>query len=59
MLVVAVMTGYPLFSSSGSPEPPTVPVLYAGSLGAVTENGVGPGFIKATGIAYLGEARGS
>jgi molybdate/tungstate transport system substrate-binding protein len=37
----------------------TVSVLYAGSLGAVMENGIGPAFIKATGYSYQGEAQGS
>ena len=36
-----------------------VQVLYAGSLGAVMENGVGPAFTKATGRPYQGEAQGS
>src|SRR5579863_5097252 len=37
----------------------TVSVLYAGSLAAVMENGVGPAFTKATGDALQGEAQGS
>ncbi len=37
----------------------TVSVLYAGSLAAVMENGIGPAFTKATGIGYQGEAQGS
>ena len=48
--------------SSAAAEPPqshSVSVLYAGSLAAVMENGVGPAFSKATGIAYKGEAHGS
>ena len=36
-----------------------VQVLYAGSLGAVMENGLGPAFAKATGRQYQGEAQGS
>ncbi len=36
-----------------------VSVLYAGSLAGVMENGVGPAFTHATGIAYQGEAQGS
>ena len=36
-----------------------VSVLYAGSLAAVMENGVGPAFVKATGYGYQGEAQGS
>lgn len=38
---------------------PTVSVLYAGSLAAVMEKGVGPAFVKATGYGYQGEAQGS
>ncbi|HEX4604080.1 MAG TPA: extracellular solute-binding protein [Candidatus Angelobacter sp.] len=37
----------------------TVSVLYAGSLAAVMENGVGPAFVQATGYEYQGEAQGS
>lgn len=37
----------------------TVSVLYAGSLAAVMENGIGPAFTRATGNAYQGEAQGS
>lgn len=37
----------------------TVSVLYAGSLAAVMENGVGPAFVRATGDGYQGEAQGS
>lgn len=37
----------------------TVSVLYAGSLAAVMENGIGPAFTKATGLGYQGEAQGS
>lgn len=36
-----------------------VSVLYAGSLAAVMENGVGPAFTQATGNQYQGEAQGS
>jgi len=36
-----------------------VSVLYAGSLAAVMENGIGPAFTKATGLGYQGEAQGS
>jgi molybdate/tungstate transport system substrate-binding protein len=41
------------------PQDRTVSVLYAGSLGAVMEKGVGPAFVQATGIKYEGEAQGS
>ncbi|HZQ67333.1 MAG TPA: extracellular solute-binding protein [Terriglobales bacterium] len=34
-------------------------MLYAGSLAAVMENGIGPDFAKATGDQYRGEAQGS
>ncbi|HLJ88190.1 MAG TPA: extracellular solute-binding protein [Candidatus Angelobacter sp.] len=53
------------FTLAGSPqaaaqnEESTVSVLYAGSLAAVMENGVGPAFTKATGYAFQGEAQGS
>lgn len=40
-------------------EQQTVSVLYAGSLAAVMENGIGPAFVKATGYRYQGEAQGS
>ncbi|MGH8508254.1 MAG: extracellular solute-binding protein [Gammaproteobacteria bacterium] len=45
--------------ASASPQDRTVAVLYAGSLAAVMENGLGPAFVKATGYAYQGEAQGS
>jgi molybdate/tungstate transport system substrate-binding protein len=44
--------------SASSPDK-TVSVLYAGSLAAVMENGVGPAFTQATGNEYQGEAQGS
>lgn len=34
-------------------------MLYAGSLGAVMENGIGPAFTRASGYGYQGEAQGS
>src|ERR1044071_8572111 len=37
----------------------TVNVLYAGSLAAVMEKGLGPAFSKASGNEYKGEAQGS
>jgi molybdate/tungstate transport system substrate-binding protein len=37
----------------------SVSVLYAGSLAAVMEDGVGPAFVRATGVGYQGEAQGS
>ncbi|HEY0702128.1 MAG TPA: extracellular solute-binding protein [Candidatus Acidoferrales bacterium] len=53
LIAVAVL----LPRSANSAE--SVSVLYAGSLAGVMENGVGPAFIKTTGIAYEGEAQGS
>src|ERR1044071_121033 len=50
------------FASAWGMNPPQdrgVSVLYAGSLATVMENGIGPAFTKATGIAYQGEAQGS
>jgi molybdate/tungstate transport system substrate-binding protein len=44
---------------AADPQERTVSVLYAGSLGAVMEKGVGPAFVQATGIKYEGEAQGS
>jgi molybdate/tungstate transport system substrate-binding protein len=43
----------------GSSDDHTVSVLYAGSLGAVMENAVGPAFTQATGYGFQGEAQGS
>ena len=45
--------------AAASPQERTVSVLYAGSLGAVMEKGVGPAFVQATGFMYEGEAQGS
>ena len=45
--------------TAAGPQDRTVSVLYAGSLGAVMEKGVGPAFVQATGIKYEGEAQGS
>ena len=55
----AVLLAWPSVLASASPEDRTVSVLYAGSLAAVMENGVGPAFVKATGYGYQGEAQGS
>jgi molybdate/tungstate transport system substrate-binding protein len=44
---------------AGGVDEQTVSVLYAGSLAAVMENGIGPAFEKATGYRYQGEAQGS
>jgi molybdate/tungstate transport system substrate-binding protein len=52
----AALTAAP--AAERSPER-SVSVLYAGSLAAVMENGVGPAFVRATGYGYQGEAQGS
>ncbi len=57
--VLAACTAILLLPTAGSSEAQGVSVLYAGSLAAVMENGVGPEFIRATGISYQGEAQGS
>jgi molybdate/tungstate transport system substrate-binding protein len=51
----------PIRHIAAGSEPPhgKVSVLYAGSLAAVMENGLGPAFEKATGYSYQGEAQGS
>ena len=56
LLLAAVM---PLAAAAEPPQNRSVSVLYAGSLATIMENGVGPAFSKATGIAYKGEAHGS
>jgi len=48
-----------LAACQDSPQSRSVSVLYAGSLATVMEDGVGPAFTKATGIACKGEAHGS
>ena len=58
-MLCAVVLAWPFVLASASPEDRTVSVLYAGSLAAVMENGVGPAFVKATGYGYQGEAQGS
>lgn len=49
----------PLLAGGAVPGQRSVSVLYAGSLGAVMENGLGPAFHRTTGIDYQGEAQGS
>jgi molybdate/tungstate transport system substrate-binding protein len=44
---------------SAAPRNEPVSVLYAGSLAAVMENGIGPAFSKATAYSFQGEAQGS
>jgi molybdate/tungstate transport system substrate-binding protein len=61
-LILTLVSFGPILVSafvSAQPAGCTVSVLYAGSLGAVMENGVGPAFAKATGCKYEGEAQGS
>jgi molybdate/tungstate transport system substrate-binding protein len=50
---------FPSALRPASPPERTVSVLYAGSLAAVMENGIGPAFTQATGNQYQGEAQGS
>lgn len=58
-----VLTGIVLLVSPGvmgaAGSQQTVSVLYAGSLAAVMEDGVGPAFVHASGEGYQGEAQGS
>jgi ABC-type molybdate transport system substrate-binding protein len=56
LLVLLAFPG--LLRAEGS-EDHTVSVLYAGSLGAVMENGIGPAFARDSGYRYEGEAQGS
>ena len=58
LLMVFVLLCLPVYASPIS-EDSAVSVLYAGSLAAVMENGVGPAFTKAKHIGYQGEAQGS
>jgi molybdate/tungstate transport system substrate-binding protein len=55
---LAVLFFLPVMTANGAQDR-TVSILYAGSLAAVMEQGVGPAFSKATGFAYQGEAQGS
>ena len=62
MLCIAglvVLLALPILLAVGASQDHVVSVLYAGSLGAVMENGVGPAFAQATGYEYQGEAQGS
>lgn len=58
-LFILLVSIFPYLLFAASSEDRTVSVLYAGSLAAVMENGVGPAFTKATGFSYQGEAQGS
>jgi len=58
-VLLAACMGILLLPAAGVSEERAVSVLYAGSLAAVMENGVGPEFIRTTGLAYQGEAQGS
>ncbi len=58
--LVATLLLVPMSMHPAAPQQDrTVSVLYAGSLAAVMENGVGPAFAKSSGYAYQGEAQGS
>ncbi|MGJ9413914.1 extracellular solute-binding protein [Aeromicrobium sp. CF4.19] len=61
---VALITLATLLAGCGSSTPSTaapdpVSVLYAGSLAAVVENGLGPAYSEAESASYEGEAHGS
>jgi molybdate/tungstate transport system substrate-binding protein len=56
---LAVLLVLLLVPKVGASTDAAVSVLYAGSLAAVMENGVGPAFVRATAISYQGEAQGS
>lgn len=57
-IVVLFITPSFIISASAAGDD-TVSVLYAGSLAAVMENGIGPAFTQATGYGFQGEAQGS
>jgi molybdate/tungstate transport system substrate-binding protein len=57
--LVAALLVFASSPATSISEDHTVSILYAGSLAAVMENGVGPAFAKATGYGYQGEAQGS
>ena len=59
LLLCSVITGLSAQNSTQSKPGGTVRVLYAGSLGAVLEESVGPEFEKASGFTYQGEGQGS
>lgn len=58
-----ILTGIVLLFSPwvmvGAGSQQTVSVLYAGSLAAVMEDGIGPAFVHTSGEGYQGEAQGS
>lgn len=57
--IFLLLSGFSCLLRAQSREDRTVNVLYAGSLGAVMENGMGPAFTRATGYSFQGEAQGS
>jgi molybdate/tungstate transport system substrate-binding protein len=57
--LLLILLSFPFVFISSKAQDCTVSVLYAGSLAAVMENGLGPAFVKATGCKYQGEAQGS
>jgi len=57
-VLMTVLLCLPLWAGPASQDG-TVSVLYAGSLAAVMENGIGPAFVKEKKIGYQGEAQGS
>jgi len=58
-VLALLLLGPTFISCADRSQNRTVSVLYAGSLAAVMENGLGPAFSKATGYEYHGEAQGS
>jgi molybdate/tungstate transport system substrate-binding protein len=59
LLVALLLVSTLPFACADRSQKHSVSILYAGSLAAVMENGVGPAFSAATGYAYKGEAQGS
>jgi molybdate/tungstate transport system substrate-binding protein len=58
-LLMVVLLCFPVCVWPTISQNRTVSVLYAGSLAAVMENGIGPAFMNATQFGYQGEAQGS
>jgi molybdate/tungstate transport system substrate-binding protein len=57
--LLATLLTFPGVPNTTKEGDSTVSVLYAGSLAAVMENGIGPEFVRASGKRYQGEAQGS
>jgi len=57
--LLAILFSFQNIFAAPLPSDCSVSVLYAGSLAAVMENGLGPAFVKASGCNYQGEAQGS